>query len=79
MENGRRIGVYVCHCGLNIAGTVDVEEVTRYAATLPHVVISSDYKYMCSDPGQDLIKNDIKELGLATIMSDALRDESHEY
>jgi len=78
MENGRRIGVYVCHCGLNIAGTVDVEEVARYAATLSHVVISRDYKYMCSDPGQDLIKNDIKELGLNRVVVASCSPRMHE-
>ncbi|UCE16832.1 MAG: hypothetical protein JSV12_04305, partial [Candidatus Bathyarchaeota archaeon] len=47
-----RIGVYVCHCGLNIAGTVDCEAVAKFAATLPHVVLSKDNRYTCSDPGQ---------------------------
>jgi heterodisulfide reductase subunit A len=56
MENERRIGVYICHCGLNVAGTVDVEEVAKYAATLPQVVIARDYRYICSEPGQELIK-----------------------
>ena len=55
-----RIGVYICHCGLNIAGTVNVEEVAKYAAALPNVAIARHYRYMCSDPGQDLIKTDIK-------------------
>jgi len=60
-EEPIRIGVYVCHCGLNIAGSVDVEEVARFAATLPNVVVAKDYRYMCSDIGQEIIKNDIKE------------------
>jgi heterodisulfide reductase subunit A2 len=50
-----RIGVYVCHCGTNIAGVVDVEELARFAEGLPHVAISRHYKYMCSDPGQELV------------------------
>jgi heterodisulfide reductase subunit A len=54
-----RIGVYVCHCGANIAGTVDVRAISEYAASLPGVAVSRDYKYMCSDPGQALIKDDI--------------------
>jgi heterodisulfide reductase subunit A len=54
-----RIGVYVCHCGTNIAGMVDVEEVTHYAATLENVVVARHYAYMCSDPGQALIQDDI--------------------
>ena len=44
-----RIGVYVCHCGLNIAGSVDCEDVAKYAATLPHVSLAQDNRYTCSD------------------------------
>jgi len=54
-----RIGVYICHCGLNIASKVDVNELERYAATLPNVVMAKTYKFMCSDPGQQLIRDDI--------------------
>jgi heterodisulfide reductase subunit A len=54
-----RTGVYVCRCGTNIAATVDVEAVTRYAGTLDGVVLAREYGYMCSDPGQALIKEDI--------------------
>jgi heterodisulfide reductase subunit A2 len=50
MEN--RIGVYVCHCGTNIAGKVAVEKVAEYARDLPGVVVSREYRFMCSDPGQ---------------------------
>ncbi|HEU65991.1 MAG TPA: disulfide reductase, partial [Chloroflexi bacterium] len=78
MEDEKRIGVYICHCGLNIAGTVDVEELAKYAATLPNVVISRDYRYMCSDPGQDLIKNDIKELGLNRVVVASCSPRMHE-
>ena len=46
-----RIGVYICHCGTNIAATVDVKAVAEFAATMPGVVVSREYKYMCSDPG----------------------------
>ncbi|GAJ16575.1 unnamed protein product, partial [marine sediment metagenome] len=59
-----RIGVYVCHCGSNIAGTVDVKEVAEFAQGLPSVVVAEDHIYMCSDPGQSMIKEDIQELGL---------------
>ena len=59
-----RIGVYVCHCGINIGGVVDVPAVAEYAKTLPNVVIAKDYKYYCSDPGQQVIQNDIKEHNL---------------
>ena len=54
-----RVGVYICHCGTNIAGTVDVEAVTQFATSLPEVVVARHYSYMCSDPGQALIKEDI--------------------
>ena len=56
-----RIGFYVCHCGTNIAAMVDVKAVAEYAAALPGVVVSREYKYMCSDPGQELIRQDIVE------------------
>jgi len=63
-----RTGFYICHCGHNIAGVIDVMAVTEYAAKLPFVVVSRDYKYMCSDPGQELIQKDIKELNLNRIV-----------
>ena len=73
-----RVGVYVCHCGVNIGGVVDVEAVAEYASTLPDVVIAKDYKYMCSDPGQQLIQDDIKELGLNRIVVAACSPRLHE-
>ena len=78
-RNGhRRIGVYICHCGLNIAGTVDVEEVAEYAASLDSVVVSRHSRYMCSDPGQALIKEDIKNLGLNRIVVASCSPRMHE-
>ena len=79
MENEKRVGVYICHCGLNIAGTVDVEELANYAATLPNVVIARDYRYICSDPGQELIKNDIKELKLNRVVVASCSPRMHEH
>ena len=73
-----RIGVYVCHCGVNIAGVVDVEAVAEYAGTLPNVVLSTDYKYMCSDPGQNLIQEDIKKHNLNRIVVAACSPRLHE-
>ncbi len=64
----RRIGVYVCHCGTNIAATVDVKKVAEHAQGLDSVVVARDYEFMCSDPGQELIRNDIKELGLNRVV-----------
>jgi heterodisulfide reductase subunit A len=55
-----KVGVYVCHCGLNIADKVDVEQVVAFAAGLPNVTVARDYKFMCSDPGQELICDDIR-------------------
>jgi heterodisulfide reductase subunit A len=73
-----KIGVYICHCGINIAATVDIERVTAFAKTLPHVTIARNYQYMCSDPGQDLIKNDIKHLGLDRVVVAACSPRMHE-
>jgi heterodisulfide reductase subunit A len=73
-----KIGVYVCHCGTNIAGKVDVEEVARWAANLPNVVVSRDYKFMCSSLGQELIENDIKEKGLDRIVVASCSPHMHE-
>ena len=73
-----RIGVYVCHCGLNIAGSVDCEEVAKFAAGLPQVVISKDYRYTCSEPGQELIENDIKEHKLNRVVVASCSPRLHE-
>ena len=73
-----RIGVYVCWCGTNIAKMVDVEAVADEIGRLPNVVISKNYKYMCSDPGQDLIVKDIKEHQLNRIVVSACSPRIHE-
>ncbi|MEM2105212.1 MAG: CoB-CoM heterodisulfide reductase HdrA2 [Candidatus Bathyarchaeia archaeon] len=73
-----RIGVYVCHCGLNIAGSVDCEEVAKFASTLPHVVLAKDYRYTCSDQGQAMIKNDIKEHRLNRVVVASCSPRLHE-
>jgi heterodisulfide reductase subunit A len=73
-----KIGVYVCQCGTNIAGQVDVEAVVEYAARLPAVVVARDYAYMCSDPGQELVKEDIKELGLDRVVVASCSPLMHE-
>jgi heterodisulfide reductase subunit A len=73
-----RIGVYICHCGTNISAKVDCPEVARYAAGLPGVVIARDYKYMCSDPGQDLIKADIAEFKLDRVVVASCSPRMHE-
>jgi heterodisulfide reductase subunit A len=73
-----KIGVYICHCGSNIAGTVDTEAVARFARGLEGVVVARDYKFMCSDPGQELIKKDIKELGLNRVVVASCSPTMHE-
>jgi len=73
-----RIGFFVCHCGLNIAKTVRVSELVEFALTLPDVVVAEEYKFMCSTPGQELIKKDIKEYGLDRVIVAACSPLMHE-
>jgi len=73
-----KIGVYVCECGVNIGATVDVEKVAEATKSLPNVVVSRYYKYMCSDPGQELIKKDIKELKLDRVIVASCSPRMHE-
>jgi heterodisulfide reductase subunit A len=73
-----KVGVYVCHCGINIAKTVDVEAVTGFARQLPNVIVARNYQYMCSDPGQALIQQDIEELGLDKVVVAACSPRMHE-
>jgi len=74
----RRIGVYICHCGANIAATVNVKELVKFAATLRGVMVARDYMFMCSDPGQELIKNDIKEYRLSRVVVASCSPHLHE-
>src|SRR4030042_1888788 len=73
-----KIGVYICHCGSNIAGIVDCSKVSEFARSLPNVAVARDYKYMCSDPGQNLIKDDIKKLGLNRVVVASCSPRMHE-
>lgn len=73
-----RIGVYVCECGINISATVDVERTVEQVKDLPNVKISRHYKYMCSDPGQNLIKKDIEELKLDRVVVASCSPRMHE-
>ena len=76
-----KIGVYVCHCGTNIAGVVDVEQVAQWAAAqlkVQGVVVARDYKFMCSSLGQELIEQDIKEQGLTRVVVAACSPHLHE-
>jgi len=73
-----KIGVYVCHCGTNISGKVDVSEVTAFAGGLRNVVVAREYKFMCSDPGQILIQDDIEKLGLDRVVVASCSPLMHE-
>ncbi|MGD8625045.1 MAG: disulfide reductase, partial [Anaerolineae bacterium] len=74
----KRIGIFVCHCGTNIAGTVDVERVVQEIQKFPDVVYAVDYKYMCSDPGQQLIRDHIREDRLDSVIVAACSPAMHE-
>ncbi len=73
-----RIGVFICHCGENISRTVDVERVAQEVGRLPGVAFSTDYKYMCSDPGQNLLKKAIQEQQLSHVVVAACSPRMHE-
>ena len=73
-----RIGFYICHCGINIAYKVRVEEVAAFTRRLPNVVVARDYKFMCSDPGQEMIERDIKEYALNRVVVGSCSPRLHE-
>lgn len=76
-----KIGVYICHCGTNISHTVDVEQVREWTEKnleTEGVVIARDYTFMCSSPGQELIEQDIKKLGLNRVVVAACSPHLHE-
>ena len=73
-----RIGVYVCNCGTNIAKMVDVKAVAEFALTIPGVTVASAYKYMCSNPGQEMIVSDIHEHGLTRVVVASCSPRMHE-
>lgn len=73
-----KIGVYICHCGMNIAKTVDCKALAEYASHLPNVAVARDYQFMCSNPGQELIKNDIREMGLTRVVVASCSPLMHE-
>ncbi len=73
-----RVGIYVCDCGTNIGGTIDVKAVVEFAATLPGVVVSREYKYICSEPGQQLIQQDIRDQKLNRVVVASCSPRMHE-
>ena len=74
----KRIGFYICHCGTNIAGKVRTDKVAEFVSGLRNVVVSRDYKFMCSDPGQEMIQKDIRELGLNRVVVASCSPRLHE-
>lgn len=74
----KRIGVFICHCGSNIAATVDCAKVAEAASTFPGVIYSADYKYMCSEPGQEFIKDAIRKYDLNAIVVASCTPRMHE-
>ena len=74
----KRVGVFVCDCGTNIASVVNTEKVAEYARQLPGVVFATTYKYMCSDPGQELVRNAIQEHGLEQVVIASCSPRMHE-
>ncbi len=74
----QKIGVFVCHCGTNIAATVDVQKVAQTLKNEPGVVFSTDYQYMCSESGQDIIKNAIAEYKLTGVVICSCSPRMHE-
>jgi len=72
------IGVFVCHCGVNIASVIDVERVAEEVRKEPGVVFSTTYQYMCSEPGQGLIKESIQKHGLDRVVVAACSPRMHE-
>lgn len=77
-DGSSRVGVYVCHCGGNISDVVNVERVAEAAGQLPGVAVAREYVFMCSDPGQALIDNDIRQLGLDAVVVAACSPSLHE-
>jgi len=77
-NNDLRIGVYICHCGSNIGGVIDPKAVAEYASTLPGVALAKDNLYMCADPGQKLIEEDIKAHHLNRVIVAACSPRLHE-
>lgn len=73
-----KIGVYICHCGTNISGKVNIKDVCEFAQTLPNVALVREYKFMCSEPGQNLIKDDIKEKGVDRVVVASCSPLMHE-
>jgi heterodisulfide reductase subunit A len=73
-----KIGVYICECGVNIAATVNVSELVRFTQGLPNVAVARQYKYTCSEPGQNMIKDDVRDLGINRVVVASCSPRMHE-
>ena len=73
-----KVGVFICHCGKNIAGTVDIEELLEFAKSIPRVVIAKDYMFLCSEPGQEIIKEALRETQAKRVVVAACSPKLHE-
>src|SRR4030043_1739467 len=74
----KKLGVFICHCGVNIAGTVDVKSVAEKIGKMEDVVHSTDYIYMCSEPGQQIIREAVREKGLDGVVVACCSPNMHE-
>jgi heterodisulfide reductase subunit A len=77
-EDIPRIGVYVCDCGINIGAVVDVPDVVQFASELPYVTVAREYKYVCSEPGQQMIKEDVEDLRINRVVVASCTPRMHE-
>ena len=77
-EETPKIGVYVCDCGINIGAVVDVPAVVSFASELPSVAVAREYKYVCSEPGQELIQQDIQAFGINRVVVASCTPRMHE-
>ncbi|MDH7485837.1 MAG: FAD-dependent oxidoreductase [Anaerolineae bacterium] len=78
MDEEPRIGVYVCECGINIGAIVDVADVVRFAEGLPNVVVARQSRYICSEAGQEMIRQDIRDLHLNRVVVASCSPRMHE-
>jgi heterodisulfide reductase subunit A len=78
LKSKTNVGVYICHCGINIAGVINVNDLTAYAKTLPNVAVARNYKFMCSENGQSLIQKDIQEGIVNRVVVAACSPRMHE-
>ena len=73
-----RIGVYICECGINIGAVIDVQDVVRFAQDLPNVVVARQHRYTCSEAGQEMIKQDIRDQHLNRVVVASCSPRMHE-